>query len=490
MSKNPSAKQKNLNAGYFLNAGIAVAIMIFFRFIPPFGSMTPLGMTIMGIFLGTLWGWIKCDMVWPSVLAFIFLGFTDYTTSVGTIMTAAFSNGIVQLILWLLVFAAILTVSGISEYLANRLVSSKAIKGRPWLLTIVILSASYICSAFGAAFAGILICWEFVYMISKQVGYTKEDKWVKMMMVSIPFSSCVGLVVLPFQVGVVASYGYLSSASNGLFGAYNFLQYLIFSLIFSLVVMAVYLLLCKFIVRPDMSKLKADVDVGASAKMTTKHKLALWAMVAMIVLTMLPSIFPKGSSIAVFFNTIGTSAFVLLICAGITLFRDKEGKPYFTFQELGAKGVFWGLMFMVATAITVGTALSSPDTGFSATFVSMFTSVLGNTSPYVFALIIALVTLLLTNVINNAVAGAIMVPLMYSFSSVVGANPMMIVALIIFTSNIGLILPCASPSGALLAGNKEWISAKDIASQVLVALLAMALSIAIIGIPLGNLVFS
>ena len=482
-------KKQNKNSSYYINALISVAIMAFFRFIPPFGAMTTLGMTILGIFLGVLWGWIKCEMAWPSVLAFILLGFTGYVPNVGAGITSAFSNGIVQMILWLLFFAAILTVSGISEQLANRLVSSKMIKGRPWLLSIVILAAAFICALFGASMAALFICWEFVHSVSKQAGFTKEDKWPKMMLVGVAFSACIGLVVLPFQVGVVASYGYLSSASKGAYGAYNFMQYFMFSIIVGLSIMALYVALCKFVVRPDMSKLKGDIQVGKITEFTAKQKIAIWALVAMIVLTIVPSLLPKTSAIAKFINNIGLNAIILGICVAVTLFRDKEGKPHFTFQELGVRGVHWGIMLMVSTAIVLGTALSSNGTGFNATFVNAFKPILGGTSPYVFTLLICIATILLTNVVNNAVAGAVMVPLMFSFAPIVGANPMLITGLIVFASNVGLCLPCASPSGALLAGQKEWLNTKEIMGQVSVGIVATIGAMAIIGIPIGNMIF-
>ena len=67
--------------------------MALFRFIPPIGSMTTLGMTILGIFLGALWGWITCDMIWPSVLALVMLGFSGYTANVSEALTSTISNG-------------------------------------------------------------------------------------------------------------------------------------------------------------------------------------------------------------------------------------------------------------------------------------------------------------------------------------------------------------------------------------------------------------
>lgn len=481
-------KKASVNAKYFINAAISVLVMVLFRFVPPFGAMTPLGMEILGIFLGVLWAWINCDMVWPSVLAFISIGFSGFSESVAATITGALTNGTVQLILWLFVFSAILTVSGISAQLANRLVSSKFCKGHPWRLSLVIFAACYVSAIFGAGIAGILICWEFVYMICKQVGYSKTDKWPRMMLVGIVFTNCVGGVVMPFNVGVVASFGYLTTASDGLWGAYDFLTYIVFSLAVSLSALALYTLISKLILKPDMSKLRENVDIGKVEAFNMKQKIAIGALIAIIIVTVLPSMLPKGFFLKTFLNKMGVGALVLTVCAAITLFRDKQGKPYFTFQELGSRGVMWNIFFMVATAITIGSALSSPDSGFSATFVNLFSPIFSGAGPYFFALIIGLTTLLLTNIINNSVTGAIMVPLMYSFATVVGANPLVVTGIIIFTSNIGLLLPCASPAGALMGGNKEWLSQKDIFKQGLICLLSIIVAIAVIGIPLGSAV--
>lgn len=483
-----SEKTSNINQRYFFNAIISILIMVLFRYIPAFGEMTPLGMELTGVFIGALWGWINCDMVWPSVLAFIFVGFSDYASSASALISTAFGNGLVQLIIWLFVFAAILTVSGISEQLANRLIALKITQGHPWILSSIIIAASFITAALNAPFAGIIICWEFVYMISKQAGYTNKDSWPKMMIVGIVFASAIGLVVLPFTVGVVASYSYLASASSGLFATYDFLRYLIFALLLGSCITAIFMFLCRFVVRPDVTKLKnVQIEAESQPPVTLKQKIAIGSLFLLFAVTILPSLMPEN--IKTFMNTIGTTGFTLAICAFVTVFRDKEGNPYFSFQELANKGLYWNMVFMVATAVTMGTALSTGDTGFNATFVNMFMPVLSGTNAYFFALIISVVTVILTNLINNAVTCAIMVPLMYSFSIKIGANPLLMTALIVMISNIGLLLPSSSPFGALLAGNKDWVSTKDIVLQSLIGILAALIGVALIGIPLGNILF-
>lgn len=474
---------------YFLHSAISILLMVLVRFLPPFDAMTPMGMTILGIFAGALYGWITCDMIWPSILALTMLGFTEYVANSAAAFTSAISNPSVQTILWLLVFSALLTVTGVSKWLVAKLVNSKLCKGHPWRLSIVIGLAVWLCASLGAGFAAILLCWQLVYSICEQVGYTKQDKWPKMMVCAIIFFNALGALLLPFQGGVVANYGFLAKASNDLYTSYDYLSYLLLSLTVSITTTIVYFLLMRFVIRPDMGKLAQGIQVEKAEKLTQRQKLALGAMIALVVLTILPSCLLAGG-VKKFFNTFGTTTVILLVVAVVTALRDKDGKPYFTFKELANNGIAWPLLFMVATATVMGGALSSADSGFTATLTNLFGPILSNASAYGCAVIIAAVTLALTNVINNTVAAAIMVPVMYPFATTLGINPLMMTAMICFCANCGLLLPCASPAGAMLHGNKEWVSTKDAEIFSLLGIAALLITVIAVGIPVGGLLFS
>ncbi|MGN0266661.1 MAG: SLC13 family permease [Lachnospiraceae bacterium] len=476
------------NIKYYINSIITVLFMAAFRFIPPFGSMTELGMTILGIFLGALYGWITCDMIWPSVLALTFLGFTGYMENVAQVFTATISNPTVQLILWLLVFAALLTTTGISKQFVNRLVSSKLCKGHPWILSLFICLSVMICASFGAGFAAILICWSLVYTISSQVGYTPKDRWPKLMICSIVFFNALGALMLPFQAGVAAIFGYLANASGGTYASYDYGQYLCFSIVFVVSTTILYFFVCKVIIRPDVSKLQTGIDIGEIEPFNAKQKLAIAALLALILFTIVPSLLPAGPIKAFLLKT-GTCAIVLLLISFVTFLRDKNGKPFFTFKELANGGIMWPMLFMVATATTVGGALASGDTGFTGTIMGLFSPVFESSSPYMFSVVIIIATLCLTNVINNSVASAIMVPVMFPFAQQFGVNPMMMTALICFTANCGLLLPCASPAGAMLHGNKEWVNTKEVVLHSLLFIACLLIVGSVIGIPFGNIIF-
>ena len=71
-----NTKQKNLNQGYTAYLG-KVAVMIVFMFgigfLPVFGQMTELGMKVLGVFIGLLFGWSCIGVVLPCFVGFIAL---------------------------------------------------------------------------------------------------------------------------------------------------------------------------------------------------------------------------------------------------------------------------------------------------------------------------------------------------------------------------------------------------------------------------------
>ncbi len=463
--------------------------MVLFRFIPPIGAMTPMGMEILGIFIGAFYAWLHGEMIWSSAIALILFGFTGYFDNVTAVFASAMGNGTIQIILWMLVYSSIMISSGLGEHIANRIVSFKLLRGRPWAITIAIMAAAYFTSMTGAIFAAIIICWNFVYLIAEKVGYEKGDRWIKMMLVGVAFSTCVGVMTLPFQTSVVATFGYLFAVSDGAYTSYDYLTYLIFALILGLTIMCVYLLLCRFVVRPDMGKLKGfEMPLGHRDPLDAKQKIAAWSLVGLLAITVVPGCIPNDT-VRALFSTLGLPASILLVIGVVIFLRDREGKPFFTFKELANAGIYWDMVFMIAAAITLGLALSSEQAGLSATLLNLLSPMLAGATPYALALGIAVVGLIITNVINNSVCGAVLVPLSFSLSLSVGASPLALAAILGFISDIGLLMPSASPTGALLAANTEWITTKEIVPQALICAFSTFAAVAVVGIPLAYAMF-
>ena len=69
-SSAPAVPQKP-DLSYFIHSAICLAVMFGFGRIPPLEPLTPLGMQLVGIFLGVLYGWIFIDIIWPGIAALL-----------------------------------------------------------------------------------------------------------------------------------------------------------------------------------------------------------------------------------------------------------------------------------------------------------------------------------------------------------------------------------------------------------------------------------
>ena len=102
------------NTKYYINSAIGVCIMLFFGCLPTFSTVTPMGMKILGIYIGLLYLWSTVDLIWPSLLGIVVTGFSGYKT-VGALLSAGWGDG-TNVYIWLIcLFAYFITKSGRHE---------------------------------------------------------------------------------------------------------------------------------------------------------------------------------------------------------------------------------------------------------------------------------------------------------------------------------------------------------------------------------------
>ena len=125
-----SAQVKEKNDLKYLHFAITFALMFLFRFVPPFGTVTPYGMAVIGIFLGLIYGWsVDADnLCWTSLMGLVALGVTDYGTAGGAI-AAAFGNESVMLMLLAMFFLGMLQESQLTQWFSNKLLGAKFTAG-------------------------------------------------------------------------------------------------------------------------------------------------------------------------------------------------------------------------------------------------------------------------------------------------------------------------------------------------------------------------
>lgn len=166
--------------------------MILFRYLPAPDPITPIGMTVIGIFLGCIVGWCCGHLIWLSLLGLVVFGFTGLKTGMGIwqfIMSQpALVNGF-----WLMVACGILLNSGLADYIANWSVTRKFTEGKPWLFISILYWGVIGVAAIIGSIGAVLIFWAIVYSITQQVGWQKGDKAPAWMIFSVVIFAITGV---------------------------------------------------------------------------------------------------------------------------------------------------------------------------------------------------------------------------------------------------------------------------------------------------------
>ena len=202
------------NVKYYVN----IAIMLFFFFgfghLEPIGTITEVGMQVLGVFLGMIWGWMFIDMLWPSLLGLFALGLTDYSKNVISVLSASVSNKNVILVFFFFILSQYLEHSGLSKTIAFKLLTLKAVEGKPWLICFMILLITYLLGIFISIYAVIFLVWAIIYDICQLAGYTKQEALPAFLLVGVAQISALGSTIMPYQTFSAVCLNALNSATG------------------------------------------------------------------------------------------------------------------------------------------------------------------------------------------------------------------------------------------------------------------------------------
>jgi Di- and tricarboxylate transporters len=474
-----------INTVYYLNCFISIALMMFFKYIPAPEPLTAYGMNIIGILVGAIYAYCTVGMIWPSCAALVLLGLSGYS-SVADTLKGGFGHPIVLFVIALFIFGAVLEDSGLTKYIADWLVTRRIARGRPWVLSFLILLAAYVGGMLVNAVPPTLVCWIIVYSICEDVGYKPGDKWPAMMVFGAVFASTLGSFVTPFQIGVVGNYGYLLQASGGTV-SYDYLSYLIFAFLFSIFVFAGFFAFCKYVFKPDITLLKDNNITFNSVQKLNNKQITIAILVSVLMLGLIaPCFLPEKCVLRTLLDSLGSAGWSLVIIAIMLLFKV-EGQPLIDFQQMVSRGVIWEIVFMMAAAFSLAGAVVSKGTGVTEfVFKTLQPSIVG-LNIYVYMTAFLILVMLLANLLNNMAVCAVFIPIMYTLSIGLDVNTVTMVALINFVGNMCFLLPASSPIAPMLYNNKEWISSNYIVRFSIATICILLVLTPIIGIPLGNL---
>lgn len=492
MRKMSEAKKK-LNL-YPIHLVVGFGIIALFWLMPPIGSITPLGMRCVGAFLGMVYLWSACDTLWPSLVGLFMLGISGYGGEGGFngLWMNAVGNYTVLLTLFSMVLFGAMDSVGDTKYIAKWFLTRKIFKGRPVVFWAVFNACVFALSAVCSPITALIILWPIALSLMETLGVKREDRFWKYFFVGMFAAGTLSQPLFPFMGAQLIPYAAFQSMTAAMGNPMTIPMgpYMAVDLIMTTLIMAIYIIFVKFVLRVDLSKLKA-VDPAMIEKqmplppMNLQQKLYLYMIPIYLIMILFPSFFPDnllGTALG-FLGPLGVT--VLWVC--LFLIVKWQGKPLLDFKETAYRQFNWGIFFMIAAAVYGANTLSDEATGVPDFLVSTLTPVLGGRSEMVFVAIMFTIALILTNFANNAAMAVVLMPVVLNFSNQLGIDPMPVATGVILMVFVAMLTPAASPHAGLMHGMKHIYTTKDILQIGFpVCILALVMYI-FIGYPLAKM---
>lgn len=445
-------EEKKYPLSKIIHTIIVIFLMFGFgRIIPPFGGITPVGMNVLGVFIGVIYGYCTLEIAWPSVLAFIAYGTSGAVTVSGAISAMMGQSVVFQSICSFLAAGA-LSEFGFSKWFIRWSLSRRIFKGNPMVyiwafMTVFGLSAIVIYTV-----PLQVLLYAIWFDIADSCGYSKNSPFVYAGFTGIMLACTMGDSLIPYtswKLGLAQTWeASVGSAVNlGLFGTITII-------IFFLAVTA-YVLSLKFIFRVDLSKLKA-YDTNQMPEETKylrpRAKRVFFVYLATVIICIVATAMPAGSVVKQVINSNITNAGMYALCAVVLMILpsgEKDGKACLVFKDHAAKFINWNSVFMCAVCITLASAVSNSEFGISGWLGTVFQPLFGGSNKWLVMVVAALVPLLVTQVGSNIAFGSAMIPIIAPFVLASGLNPVLACVAIVFMVQQGYCLPGASSPAAI-----------------------------------------
>ena len=399
---------------------IMLLLMIGVGFLPPVGQITPLGMKVLGVFFGTLYGWIFIDLLWPSLLGFIAISFTGFIPLSDAIVSG-FGNYTVLLTLVTMAFAHTLSQLKITDFITYWLLSKKVFIGRPWLLIITICMASILLGVLGGSIAALILMWSLVAKIAEINKINVRSPIISMLFAFVLYCNMTGGTILPFNSGVILYGGFLTQAVGE---SIQTVPFFILALAYTVITILIMLFLSKIFLKLDVASFSTSENLCAeyaSYKATKYQKVGLVLLILYIAGLFFPEIFSQ-LSISQTLKALGIIGFSFIYMFIFTVWKDDKGKSLVRIDDAFSQGIMWPTVILLAVTFPLASALESEDTGIMMTVSDALLPVFSNMSVNVLIVLSVIIIGVLTQFFHNVILGALFIPFLAPIVMEMGGN--------------------------------------------------------------------
>lgn len=455
-----------------------VALLVFgFKYLPPPAPITESGMALLGAFLGAVYGWSCIGIIWPSILAILGMGLA---IGMPTVLQSGFGSNITWMLVFIYIVMGLLEKQKIMDAASAYLLTRKFSQGKPWVCFSFIMFSAFLCGMLGG-FASIILFLTLIFNISKQLHFEPYGKFVTTASLGVLLVHLFGMIVFPFFGNAMIFIGIWEPMSGTLI---DYGKYMVISFPLAIIGIIVYLLVCRFVIRVDLTPLKEFKveDLGFTAiKLNTEQKLSIVVILWVFINLLIPSLCPKTWPLVIFLQSI-TSFGQVAIPVAVFMVIHYKGKPVIDFRQLSAS-ISWDIIMITGTILPLATFLTGEGTGITPFMVSLIQPLIGlGLNSFVFLFIIMFIAAVVTNFANNTVVVVIMMPIILAISAI---DPSLSSTagffILVFMSHLAMLTPSACPFAAIVYGNSDWINVKSAMKYGIPLFLCLFVALFIIG---------
>lgn len=461
---------------------ISVAFILLFQFVPAPAGLTQASMQVIGIFVGIMLMWNFIGTDWPSFLCMAVLAVFQIMKP-GDIFKSGFGNATIAFLLVFFMMSHVLSQVGFSRRMAIWSFTNPIARRSPWAFIVMFLFGAMFMASFMSQTAALLIFLPIAEQIFKELKYEKGDRFPQMLVLGLGIAVGIGSANTPLGHAIILIPIQLLQEQTGL--TVNIVSYSIFGIVTGTLIFTAFMVICRFLYRPDISKLKGyDVTaLRAQLKpMSKQEKISAALFAVVIVVWILQGCLKNdfGKYLSSLGNAVPVLIAIIILCV-----VEIDGKPVMDYKDAAKNGVPWSALIFNAAVLVLSGALVLDQVGISDFLIERVTPLVSGMNQTVFILAIATLCIIATNVSSNTVCATVFYTISAPIAMAMGNINMVALASVIgAAASYAFATPPSTMPMAVVAGT-GWVDVKAMFKYGGLAAVCSILILAFIGYPIA-----
>lgn len=457
MNQSAHAPRLSMDRGKLLRILLSFGVMLLFWVLPAPAPFTPIGMRVVGVFIGTVLLLSLVDTVWPALLCIPLFALTGVMT-LNQALIGSLGNWITAFVLMSFILTYALNETGFTARLTAFYMSRPFVNKSPWRFTFALITLGLIVGLFLDPVPTVAFFMGFSNKIFRQLGYDTKDRYPHMVTMALAFGINIvgGMTPISHPLAILGMGIYESMTGNSI----SLFTYMLYAVPVGLVIFGLMLLLLRLLFKPDFSKFE-NFDVrevlDEIEPMTLREKITVGAFFTVVFFWVFPGILAMvapGTSITALFASLGPTLPAIIAVVFLAVL-EIDKKPVLDLRKTFSTGISWGVIFLVAAAILLGGAVTNEAVGLSEFIVQNLVPVFESLPAFLIVIVLVGLTSLLTNFTSNVTTITLMTSV--GLAVALGSdnlNPMAIALSTTITGALAYMVPASFASIAVLYGEE------------------------------------